>query len=320
MISEWTTLFCGRELEAYQRIANNSALVVTFDYMGQISRPPNVHAASFFQREGFDQIHIASKKDIWYQTEEFVEVADIVAKARAGYAKVLAYGNSMGAYGALLISGRIDADIVIAFAPQYSVDPKLMPEEIRWIQVTGNIRFLYDDLAAHLSRRARIFAVFDPFCSVDMRHIRRLEAIRSLDCIKVPLTGHHPASFLKEVGLLDAVMVGMSKGTDVASELRHQIRVKRRFSPTYYMRLAQMLGMRHRLKDAIQAATVAYSLDPVSAGPLEPFFEILAFAPQYHAFADMAARLLEANFPHAAHYKAYHDSTWARLERYRGLS
>lgn len=41
-------------------------------------------------------------------------------------------GNSMGASMALFLANQIDVDCVIAFTPQYSVNPTILPEENRW--------------------------------------------------------------------------------------------------------------------------------------------------------------------------------------------
>ena len=49
-----------------------------------------------------------------------------------GITKVMAIGSSMGAYCALIFGQMIPLTRIIAFAPQYSVHPDILPEETRW--------------------------------------------------------------------------------------------------------------------------------------------------------------------------------------------
>ena len=69
-----------------------------------------------------------------------MEIVDLILPIRREYDRAVTYGNSMGAYGALLISRAIQATDVIAFAPQYTVDATIMPEERRWLHATGRSR------------------------------------------------------------------------------------------------------------------------------------------------------------------------------------
>ena len=63
--------------------------------------------------------------------EAIVKVIEETA-ARIDATDVIALGNSMGGTMALLLSKLTRLDRVIAFVPQWSVDPQIVPEETRW--------------------------------------------------------------------------------------------------------------------------------------------------------------------------------------------
>lgn len=49
-----------------------------------------------------------------------------------GITKISAIGTSMGGYNALLLGRKMSLQRVLAFTPQYSVHPDILPEEKRW--------------------------------------------------------------------------------------------------------------------------------------------------------------------------------------------
>lgn len=56
-----------------------------------------------------------------------------------GARRVVALGNSMGGTMALHIAMLTDIDVVIALTPQYSVDPEIVPQEVRWKKFRSQI-------------------------------------------------------------------------------------------------------------------------------------------------------------------------------------
>lgn len=75
----------------------------------------------------------------WYNTVH-TAIVDILAPRLAGR-RVVTLGNSMGGFGALLFAGRFETcDTAVAFVPQFSVDPRIVPFEDRWPEHTGRIR------------------------------------------------------------------------------------------------------------------------------------------------------------------------------------
>ncbi|PTV94774.1 hypothetical protein C8J27_10642 [Rhodobacter aestuarii] len=60
-------------------------------------------------------------------------------QARQEVARIATLGLSMGAFSALVAAQVLPVDLVLAFGPQISVAPDLMPEETRWADWTAHI-------------------------------------------------------------------------------------------------------------------------------------------------------------------------------------
>jgi pimeloyl-ACP methyl ester carboxylesterase len=61
-------------------------------------------------------------------------IVDIVAQFRRQFEidEVVALGNSMGGFAGLVLADVMPVDTVIAFSPQFSANPDVVPEETRW--------------------------------------------------------------------------------------------------------------------------------------------------------------------------------------------
>lgn len=309
----WVQIYDGAELEVYSRKTGGSrCLAVTFDYAATPGRPPHIPAADFFEEIDYDQIHITSKQDIWYQTLELFAVAGLINAQRTSYDRVISYGNSMGAYGAMLISGLVDVDKVLAFAPQFSVDPAVCPDELRWRHLTGNLNYIHK-IQDYVSQKAIKYVVYDPFWMEDKRHIRLFRQFENLCEIRLPFSGHFPASYLYHLDLLKPFMRMMIFGMDADADLRRDLRRKRRVSGTYYFNLAQVLMRAAKPDAALRAAHIGYSLAPGAPEALIVYAAILAFDPQQMPFAHIALRLLKERHPTFGNYDGMRDDLWNRL-------
>ena len=306
---EWQKVFDKTDIEVYARQRpGQSNLAVTFDYSAAQGRPPHIPASSFFDKHGFDQFHIVTKSDIWYQTLEFFEVADMVLELRSRYDRVVTYGNSMGAYGALLISKAVDATDVLAFAPQYTVDSAVLPEEQRWIGATSNLIFIHNDLRNFISVPARKIVIFDPFCKEDLRHVRLLRGIANTMEVPVPFAGHFPSTYLHELGCLARTMEAFLFNSSPLSEVAAMRRRTRARSSRYFINLSLAYLHQGRLQKALDAATHGYALGPDKPEALEALLSVAARHTEMQAFAHMAISYLQLIRPSYTQYDGMRES------------
>ena len=318
---DWQELFKGNDLEVYSGAqGTNSHLAVTFDYSSAPSRPPNIPACTFFAANGFDQIHIATPKDIWYQTPELMRAIDLIGRLRDRYERVVTYGNSMGAYGAILVSGLIKATTVIAFAPQFSADAAKVPSEKRWHEARKEIKFIHDNLLDFTSKTADIYTIYDPFYEEDVRHIDLLREVLPILEIKLPFAGHYPASSLNEVGILVSAMQAMMSGSDATRRISQLRRQERRKASLYFVHLSQALARRNNMAGAFHAANVAYGLAPDRPEVLETLLSITYQKPEHYALAHVAIRLLQSRFPSFTHYDGMRDNLMDMIKSHYRLA
>lgn len=317
MVQDWKQIFDGNELEVFCSVQNAAPrLVVTFDYSAASSRPPDIPACSFFAAIGFDQIHISTKKDNWYQTREFMEVVDHINSIRKGYEQVVTYGNSMGAYGAMLISGLVNATRVIAFAPQFSVDPLTVPNEHRWQAARDRIDFIYRDVSEFISKTATKFIIYDPFYKEDQVHVDMFRSTILFEEIKLPFAGHYPASALNEANILVDIMKMMIFEEQAARYIAALRRKSRRQTGIYLIHLSQALARRGNLISALRVANIAYAMEPDRPEVLEALLSITYNIPDYYALSHVTIRLLQLRYPTFTHYNDMRDNLTNQIKSY----
>jgi tetratricopeptide (TPR) repeat protein len=189
----------------------------------------------FFRKHRLNVILVTCTGSHWYQYSDSPALGAALARACRGFARSVTYGTSMGAYAALAFSGLIEADLVLAFSPQFSMNPAKLPQEQRWRDEIAEIQhrggFVFDDM--HLTSHGRIIVIFDPFDD-DMHHIRALRAHHPRLCeLPLPFTGHRSLTALQETGLLTGFLRDAAMGALNLAATRLAFRRQRRSSATY---------------------------------------------------------------------------------------
>ena len=128
----------------------------------------------------------------------------------------------MGGFGAILLSRLAPIDTVISFVPQFSVDPRIVPEETRWKDYTSLIEsYLYPDLSDAFVKHTTYY-VFNGLSPVEEVHFRRFPAAENVCSLLFPAESHGVARMLKQYGMLKAVIDLCVDGTieDVSALMR----------------------------------------------------------------------------------------------------
>jgi hypothetical protein len=249
-------LFRSEEL-LVRRVASfgGSVCYVTFDsYTDNRTLDRPGFGEAYLQARGIDAVHVLSRENRWYQHPELTDALAAVAAATAGYAKVIAYGSSMGGFAALHHGGACGATIGIALSPQYSVDPRIVPFDRRWAGDVEQIAF--QDLEA--APPATQYVIYDPRDPYDRPHFELFAARSATLGIPVPHGGHPVASYLVEAGLLGPMLEAVEAGTFDPAAYRRELRRRRRQSAHYFFTLAQRVPpYRQRQKVALAELAVA---------------------------------------------------------------
>jgi pimeloyl-ACP methyl ester carboxylesterase len=156
--------------------------------------------------------YVIDKQRSWYNFIED-EIADklnqLITKISAS--KVITLGNSMGGYGAIIFAKRLkNCSSVIAFCPQYSVDPKITPFETRWAQYRDKLtEFSTQDVSSEISDKVTYNIFFGNKEKRDKKH-RKLFVnlnLKNLNINVIDGASHSLAEYLKQQGrLLETVL------------------------------------------------------------------------------------------------------------------
>jgi hypothetical protein len=140
---------------------------------------------------------------------------------------VVTLGNSMGGFGALLFGARWPGcEAAIAFVPQYSVHPQVVPAEHRFdelVQAIGDWRFETCVPATSPACRRLVFFGLDH--AQDMKHLALFQAACSpgLEVFGIADSTHDLAAHLRSKGalhpLFEAIIQHGASGAEVRNLL-----------------------------------------------------------------------------------------------------
>lgn len=196
---------------------------------------------AFLARCGIDAVHVLTRDNRWYHHAELDAALAAVATATIGYERVVTYGSSMGGYAALHFAAASGAQAALAISPQYSIDPRIAPDETRWPAEAARIAY-----GTHPPPSGEGVLVYDPVDRLDRRHAERYAAANPrLVLLPVPYAGHPAATLLAETGELQAMIRDVAAGSFDAADARDSLRAARGRSPHYLFTLAMAARARH---------------------------------------------------------------------------
>jgi len=140
----------------------------------------------------------------WGNLLDFTRVAEIVGQ-KVGKVEIHCIGNSMGAFNALLAPSQMSVSRVVAFAPQFSVHPDVVPWEIRWEEYRNAITdWKYPSLEGVWVAETEYF-VFASNKGRDRKHARLFPKLQNLHLTRVD-GAHNLARSMKDAGILQEVI------------------------------------------------------------------------------------------------------------------
>jgi len=238
-----------------------SRWVVTFDNYGighGFDRPG--FGEDFLRNAGISAIHVMGVREDWYQYPEMAAAMQAVRQATAGAERVMTYGSSMGGYAALRFADAAGANAVLAISPQYSIDPKKMPFETRWLQEGQCIEWR-PEIEGRIVCEVRPIVVFDPI--EDGRQVERIQEDIDIWPIRLPHVSHPASTYLAEIGLLKPLVFQALSGELDSAAFGIEARRRRRASGFYLSKLA-MSQPAHRRGLAFDLARLAVKTNPSS--------------------------------------------------------
>ncbi|WP_428311556.1 hypothetical protein [Hydrocarboniphaga sp.] len=256
-------IFDGRDLHVVGRLHERSADQLVITFTGRAAAPPVAKGfgENYLMKRQISAVHFISKDNHWWQTAELQQALDELLRLGLTRDRALTlYGSSMGAYAALMVSGRLKPKRLILFSPQFSIDAARVPFEKRWRNYAAKLKFDYDDMAASLDADTEIKAVFDPYYAPDTQHIELIEQLRPIQRIAIPFAGHNTARALEELGILTRVTDALLSGNFDAPAFSRQYRSLRAGSCLFWHGFSEALEQRGHEAASTYAAMLAASV------------------------------------------------------------
>ncbi len=262
----------GTALEADELFRSNDVVVrrvpaenvdrwiVTFDHYGighGFDRPG--FGEAYLKAQGISAIHVMGRAEDWYQYADMEAALATVREATRDATRVVTYGSSMGAYAAIRFADAVGATDVLALSPQYSIDPNVAPDEIRWLQDRRRIQWR-PEMNGPIASSARTIVVYDP-TGPDRWHGDRIGADVACEAVRLPHTAHPVTIYLAETGLLTPLITRILDGSFDSRAFRREARKARVASGIYLGELAAAQP-RRRAATALALARRALEVSP----------------------------------------------------------
>ncbi|MFO1176583.1 MAG: hypothetical protein U1E48_15510 [Paracoccaceae bacterium] len=196
------------------RPGSGDRLVLAFSGVGRSTGLDSEPALEFFRSAsggGENHVlHITDQSRSWLNAAGMVEaIADTVRRMqlRTGARRIAALGNSMGGTMALLIARFLPVDRVIAFTPQYSVQPAIVPEEAKWKRLRRMIAHYRFPAVDKIAPTGQQFVLHGD-SNDELIHALRFPVVANLDHFIFPGHSHELGEDLKASGAT-ARLVGL---------------------------------------------------------------------------------------------------------------
>lgn len=210
-------------------------IVVTFAPLNPISRQEVSKSVSPW---GFDFIknkiglNVVSfqciEEDNWYINKSFQKFISELGDKLKVFSERLGYGVSMGGYGVAAYSNLLNLDRVLLVNPISSLDPKLVPFEVRWQQFQKKMD--WENALDGSELKAKGYIIYDPIFHLEAGHAKRFESLTQLKAFGA---GHSVPAYLVSMGLLQKLFNDFLIGYIDKNQYYKAIK-KRRNSKHYY--------------------------------------------------------------------------------------
>lgn len=247
------TLYADDDLHVIALLQDSDAVLVTFTPFKDVTTDNAVFGETLVRSQRFSGIFISAADNHWWQCEGRDAMCDAVRMAAAPFSRRIAYGASMGAYGALCFGARMGCDRIVAVAPQTVISDPDVPLSARWRELIARRPIVRDDVVADLGGIVPEF-LYDPYQPNDSAHVGHIASRAPVRELHFPFAGHKLLKTLQQCGILSATMTAvLTDGID-APGLQSAYLETRERSTLYAFEYGRRLAAKGDLAGALQCA------------------------------------------------------------------
>ncbi|MDS7930797.1 hypothetical protein RMB13_15220 [Acinetobacter sp. V102_4] len=196
-------IFEDEHIRAIFLPGDSNTLVLSFGDLITRASGLSINAEKSLIKYQYNVIGIMPKQKSWFPQASMIELAKTISPILQGFKNIVGYGGSMGGYAAIKYSNLLNMNRVIAFVPQYSIDPDHV-EDRRYAEFFDAVANKDMQIQLQDVDAAREYViVYDPYFSIDREHYLKIkELLPNLHTIHLPFTGHEALSVLASSSLL----------------------------------------------------------------------------------------------------------------------
>lgn len=194
--------------------------IVSFTGVGHALGGVDLQNPEFSRFESDEtKIFIIDKQRSWGNNVDWRRVKCIV-DSFAPNAQITTLGNSMGGFLAILAAPILGATQAIAFSPQWSIDPAIVPGENRWLKYRHKIENIrYPDLSEAVKSQGKIYAFFGARDKLDKIHVEFFRRAETESFI-LKSCAHDVAAYMKDNRILYPIISACREGGNVSALLK----------------------------------------------------------------------------------------------------
>lgn len=189
-------LYEDDEIKVIFRPGVSDYLLITFGDLISLASGDRFYADVPVTKLGMNCVGFMAKKPNWFPCANMEAAIRCIDNVVSRFSCRVAYGGSMGGYAAIKYSALLGVSEVIAFCPQWSIDPAECAGKR-----SGYEKFFNPSMAAMGIRKSdvagRICVLYDPAHEIDSFHYSHIAALcDDLVSMRVRMAGHHVTSIL----------------------------------------------------------------------------------------------------------------------------
>ena len=261
-LENYNILFYGKDIIVVAKLFDSKECIITFTAWGkevQLPMPP--FAAGLLDTQNISHICIISMSNHWWSTGEWIPCLNAVKNfiSLNNLKKTVLYGGSMGGYGALLASNCLVPDRVVVFGAQFSISPKVIPADSRWLSDWNNLFSNKDMKLPEVPFSSEVIYLYDPN-TIDKLHAHQYkEAIKQICFIRFPFAGHEVFNTLKELKLAGEIALYTLSFDHSIDSIREfccvSYRENRRDSQSYWKNI-----LSYKKENRLKASAISFLL------------------------------------------------------------
>jgi tetratricopeptide (TPR) repeat protein len=291
--------------EVFHLPGDSDYCVITFSEHGLRANGRDFWGWSMLADLGIEAIGVVAREPHWFPQADFLDYAEAIRAIAAASGKALiGYGYSMGAYAAVKYAAALRLDLVLAYAPLWSIAPEDLTEfRTDWSKdhdpaLHGGMAITRQDIGPN----ARLIIFADPCDRQEAFHIARIRA-EAAHAALIPIrhAGHYIIQALAGRDLFQTILnLCMQAQTDFKRDLSVLCNRAKRRSDFYWYVLGERLHERNHPRWYAQAVEHAASEWPSSVALLLHLGRLRSAQGDYTRMSEAMARAaaLEPDNPH----------------------